>query len=368
MSAAPSVRLPDLWLKLAMAMELLPGGKATARLQNGWFIECIRDESDRAPLFNQWLAGDLPIRVADDLHMLAGVLECLILGHRADDMNHKTVKAYVAETGAKTLVPGLLGTFAHFASCLDRLMQTRSDYPALGGAEHVRQVLGALVRSELVSGLDEHGEVSGTVHVLHGKERSWVGSINAGEKIVRQPSGHPIIPKGDFVQFVLPPAERGQCVFGVELRLDDELVTAPWGDAAAWLAPRLHEQGKAALLFDDPVNDADAAYVDGDGDYGIRIVAVDTGEQDISVNASTKALLPTELTKLTLDAPEAWPTGYAEAMALVTYVERRARRAKSAQAGNARETARAAKFGGHVADLKPEPTRARLYRGQYRVV
>lgn len=367
MSAAPSVRLPDLWLKLAMGMELLPGGKATARLQNGWFVECIRGESGRAPLFNQWLAGDLPIRVADDLHMLAGVLECLILGYKPEDISHVTAKTYLAKTGARMLMQGMLGTFAEFASCLDRLMQTRADYADLGGSGHVRRILGALVRSELVSSLDAHGDIGGTVHVLHGKARSWVGSINAGEKIVRQPSRRPVIPKGDFVQFVLPPAERHQCVFGFELRLDDDLALTPWGDAGAWLAPRLQEAGKAALLFDEPVNDADAAFVDGDGDYGIRIVAVETDGNGVSPDTGADHLLPVDLTKLILDTPEAWPTGYAEAMALATFVKRRARRAKSAQASNTREAERADNFDGHIANLKAAPSRLRLYRGEYSV-
>ena len=141
----------------------------------------------------------------------------------------------------------------------------------------MQQLLGEVVRSELLGALDEHTEPRGTVQILHGKTRDWVGSIAAGEKIIRQPINEKQeeIAKGDFVQFVVPPTLGSRFVFGFELRLDDDLVSSPWEDVGSWLGTRHQLSGKATLLFDDPVNEKDAPFADVEGAFAARLVSID---------------------------------------------------------------------------------------------
>jgi hypothetical protein len=370
MIATLTVRLPDLWLKRSMAMKLLPRGTQGSFVQNGWFIRCVKGMDGRDSLLSQWVAGDATIRVSDDLHLLAGTLELLILNGNPAEINHDKVKEYLAKCHAPLLKEGLLGTFGEFATSLDRLLQKRSDYRENGGAGYVQKVLGAVVRNELLGLLDKHTEPGGSVQILHGKTREWVGSIAAGEKIIRQPiNGKQVtIEKGEFVQFVVPPTLGSRFVFGFELRLDDDLVSSPWADVGSWLGTRLQLAGKATLLLEDPVNDKDAAFADVEGAFGARLVSVDA--QFLSdFSGICDDLDPSVKTKGLVDGcPENWPNGYAKTVALATYVKRATDRAKRARNRNELEAQRAAASALYDAAPVTEPSIPLLYQGSYLVV
>ncbi len=115
MTATLTVRLPDLWLKRAMAMRLLPLGTQGSFVQNGWFVRCVKGIDGRDALFSQWLAGDTAIRVADDLQFLAGTLELLLLKGNPSEIDHDTIKNYLAKGQGQILKEGLVGTFGEFA-------------------------------------------------------------------------------------------------------------------------------------------------------------------------------------------------------------------------------------------------------------
>lgn len=370
MRAAHSVRLPDLWLKRAMAMEMLPPGTDTSRVQNAWFVRCVKGVDGRAPLFNQWLAGDAAIRVADDLHLLAATLELLILNGNPSEISTHSAKQYLIENPIPILMAGLLGTFGEFAESLDRLLQRRKDYHEICASAHIQSKLSAVVRRELLGTLDEHTQPAGTIQILHGKDRDWVGSIAAGEKIIRRSAKCKTerIAKGDFVQFVVAPTLGARFVFGFELRLDDNLVSARWEDVGSWLGTRLQLSGKATMLFDDPVSDEDAAFADVEGEFAVRLVSVDTELltdfsricDDLDPEAKTRGLID--------GCPETWPTGYAKAVALVTYVKRATDRAKRARNKNELEAKRSAASISYDAALVAEPAIPFLYQGNYVVI
>lgn len=370
MSAALTVRLPDLWLKRAMAMKVLPVVEGAERVQNAWFIQCVRGADGRDALFSQWLAGDTAIRVADDLHLLAATLELLILNGNPSEITHTSAKEYLTRNQTPILKAGLLGTFGEFAVTLDQLLQGRADYHDLGGADYVQQLLSEVVRSELLGGLDAHTEQGGAIQILHGQARDWVGSIAAGEKIIRQPKNdqQEEIAKGDFVQFVVPPTIGSRFIFGFELRMDDGLVSHPWEDSGSWLGTRLQVSGKATLLFDDPVQDKDAPFADVEGTFAARLVSVDAGLlsdfagicDHFEPNVKTKGLID--------GCPTSWPDGYAKSIALVTYVKRAADRAKRVRNKNELEAKRSAAFILHDVDQVTEPSIPLLYRGNYLVV
>ncbi len=369
MSAALTVRLPDLWLKRAMALKLLPVVENAAKVQNAWFVRCIRDADGREALFSQWLSGDTTMRVADDVQLLAATLELLILNGNPADIDHESAKAHL-NAGGGHLKSGLLGTFGEFAGSLDHLLQARADYQELGGAEYVRHSLTEAVRTELLGSLEANTEKAGSIQILHGNSRDWVGSIAAGEKIIRQPKNDKLekIAKGDFVQFVVPPTIGSRFMFGFELRMDDGLVSHPWEDAGSWLGTRLQVSGKATLLFDDPVQDKDAPFADVEGTFAARLVSVDAGLlsdfagicDHFEPNVKTKGLVD--------GCPTSWPDGYAKSIALVTYVKRAADRAKRARNKNELEAKRSATFIGQSAVRVPEPSIPLLHQGSYLVV
>lgn len=365
-----SVRLPDLWLKRAMTMKLLPFGVEGARIQNRWFAQCVRGDTAKDALFNQWLAGDTKIGTGDDLHLLAGTLERLILEGNPGEISHATVKKYLATGRPPILLPGLLGTFSEFSAALNLLLERRSDYHELGGEKHIHSVLAHTVRHELIDALDEHTEPAGMVQILHGKTRDWVGSIGAGEKIIRQRSAvkNETIEKGEFVQLVIPPTIQSRLAFGFEVRMDDGLITDPWEDSGSWLGDKLQLAGKATLLFNDPVDDADAPLVDVEGTFCTRIISVDA-EQSANFLGICEAVSTDKTAKGIMDGcPDNWPAGYAKTIALVTYVKRAAYRVKRVHNRNAEEVRLAAEFPKHISKFEEEPMMPRLYKGNYVVV
>ena len=367
---ALTVRLPDLWLKRAMAMQMLPTGVKDARIQNRWFAQCVRGDTAKEPLFNQWLAGDTKIGTGNDLHLLAGTLERLILEGNPDEINHATVKEYLAASRPQILLPGLLGTFGEFAAKLNLLLKNRSDYDELGGEKHIHTVLADTVRHELIDTLDEHTEPAGMVQILHGKTRDWVGSIGAGEKIIRQRSAvkTETIDKGEFVQLVIPPTIQSRFAFGFELRIDDGLISESWENSGSWLGDKLQLAGKATLLFDDPVDDAHAPIVDVEGTFCTRIISVDAKQSSNFLGLCDPASKDKTAKGIMDGCPNNWPAGYAKTIALVTYVKRAAYRVKRAHNRNAEEIRRAKEFPAHLAKFEDEPMIPLLYKGSYVVV
>lgn len=73
-----SVRLPDLWLKIEMALAVLPPETPANVIKNATLVQCVRGGDGRASTFNQWMVGDNSLRIADDVHFLAATLECLV--------------------------------------------------------------------------------------------------------------------------------------------------------------------------------------------------------------------------------------------------------------------------------------------------
>lgn len=365
-----SVRLPDLWLKRSMAMKLLPSGVEGSRIQNRWFAQCVRGDTAKDALFNQWLAGDIKIGIGDDLPLLAVTLERLILEDNPGEIDHATVKEYLAAGRLPILLPGLRGTFGEFAEGLNLLLKNRSDYHELGGENYIRTVLADTVRHELIDALDEHTEPAGMVQILHGKTRDWVGSIGAGEKIIRQPSAikTETIDKGNFVQLVIPPAIQSRFAFGFELRIDDRLISDPWENSGSWLGDKLQLAGKATLLFDDPVDDAHAPIVDVEGTFCTRIISVDAEQSGSFLGICDAASMDKTAKGLVDGCPNNWPAGYAKTIALATYVKRAAYRVKRAHNRNAEEIRRAKEFPAHLAKFEDEPMIPLLYKGSYVVV
>lgn len=314
-------------------------------VQNGAFARCVRGDTGRAATFNQWMAGDNALRIADDVHYLAATLECLVtqgIKHKPDrktyDWDHGTIKNYVAIClGGIRLERSLLGTFGEFGASLLDIVSKRADYESLGGRKYFRETLDAVVRKALVETLPACADQLGEVEVLHGKARHWL------ERLARHPPREKsAVPEGHFIQFVVPRYFSDQLILGFELLTDVDLASAAWKDTAGWFSPRVQHAGKSAFVLDEPLDDAEAYRAEVPGDCLVQVVGID---------APGDAALPHDLSRLTINRPADWPKGYAETMALITYAKRRALNVVKAENKN-----------------EPVSARLRLYRNSYKVV
>lgn len=351
-----------------MALALLPGGADANRVRNDWFANCVRPHTVSSSMWSQWLAGDSPIRLADDLPHLAATLELLLIHGTPGAITYAEVAKHVMEKRTPILASGLIGTFVDFAEAIELLAGTDTHYSFVRNTQDTRRILAGVVRAEILDTLDGATEPASEIAVLHGKSRDWVGSITAGEKIVRQHRLANVnrIANDDFVQFVVPPPDADQWVLGIQLCLDDCLVSKGWDDVGSWFEMRRQPAGKALMMFDEPANDADAARADGAGTFSVRLLGLSA--EHMPTEPSHGALLPPSLIKLVKGHPEHWPAGYAEAMALPTFASRANKLKTGVRNRNAREIKWAEKAGDRAPSLNDEPLKPKLYSCLYHVV
>lgn len=360
--AVDYVHMPDLWLKRALAFSLLDEGETTFRLSGKTLIECVR--AGRGTVFdlNHMIAGDAPVGVKTDLYFLAATFEYLLLHGPEGPLNHKTVAAFVADRPEGLgLWPGpILGTYSQFAVALLALMKGRSDWSP-ERENHYRASMGRVLRQKLRDDMEKKTDPATRLHVLWGASRNWALSPSGLERIIRQPEHEtPVISVGDFMQIVVPTAPSHQWVFGFEIRTDDLSVTEPWERTGGWFAPRVQRMGDTTALLPEFEDDERNCTAEEPGTFWIQLAGV-----DVPPGINEPPSLPPELAKLVSNAPADWPFGYAEAMATVTYVARLHDRRKKASNRKAREEVWLEPKAGHEVTV---PSRARLYRQEYRVV
>lgn len=354
------VRMPDLWLKRALAFALLDEGQQTFRLKGEVLAECVRGPTGTVFSLNKMIAGDTMVGVATDLYYLAATFEYLLVKGPEAKFDHASIAAFAAER-TLTLHPNpILGTFSDFANGLLALMRKQSGWSS-DKEERARSSLTRVLRQALKDALDDQTHPGEALHILWGKQRNWALSPDGLERIVRQPANEiPEIPANDFIQIVAPSAPSAQWLFGFELRADDGAVTDPWETVGSWFAPRNQPADTAiALLPEFEQEDRNATAV-GLGRFWIQLIGVEA-----RAGVNTPPGLPPELAKLTAKRPVDWPTGYAEAIASVTYVSRLHDARRTAEGRQERQRLYLEPMAG---DEAPLPTTARLYRAEYLVL
>ncbi|HEY4942290.1 MAG TPA: hypothetical protein VII56_12755 [Rhizomicrobium sp.] len=342
---ASQMRIPDLWLKRALALSILPEGSRIDWITNQALGECISGSTATAFKFNKQIAGDNHIRTADELFYLGATLEYLALNGPSEDfrrLGRESVSRYIEARARKLeLWPdALAGTFSDFANALVSFVRQRADFGDKGEA-YFRKLMAKRLHQELAEALPEDRALP--IKIVPGR------GLPGEDRIAREPSREqmPFRPK-DTIQFLIPPAEKDQQLMGFELRTDDSVVSKPWPEAGNWHGPKHQMAGKAGHLLD---HDADVASET--GTFWVQAVGVDAGA------LANKDQLPEPMRKLIKDAPADWPPGYAKTMALVTYVRRAAESAVEAKS-------KAARLGEAIPADADAPLR--LYRGSYAVV
>ncbi|MDO9223604.1 MAG: hypothetical protein Q7U20_07820 [Caulobacter sp.] len=351
---AEQMRVPDLWLKRELALALVPPGKSVVRITNEILAQCVRGPNTGGYTLNKIITGDEAVRRADDLYRLAATLEFLVTNGAPEGFCHTHIDAFTGRDGEKELAlwpNAILGTFGDFARALLQLVNDRPDFHALGGEAHFIGVLSQAVRQNLYERLSKAAELAGSIAVLSGRN----------ERLIRQPSSEdPKVKVGDNIQLIIPSSPSPQVVFGFELRADDRMVLDPWKMVGSWFAPRFQAAGEALALLPVP-DQRKHPYADGLGPYWIQVVGVEVAAS----RANAEPELPSSMSKLTKDRPTDWPNGYAEAMALVTFVDRESRKRRNATSTRLRLErnyhAEAA------AEMSPIPPGIRLYRARYEV-
>lgn len=354
-----TVQLPDLWVKLdmALALAIVPPDASAAILQNSSFIRHVRGDMGSTSTFNKWLVGDAALRLADDVPLLAAMLERMIGKGLDQSVDHASIK----EEGRRSdlaLKEPLTGTICDFAAALMKVTADRKR------TEHARQTLDGIMRKALFQDLADHSDPGGKITILHGATREWARSGSVSERLARKGDSQEI-PKGDFIQYVVPPGPVDQLVFGFEMLIVPSLVGASWPDISGWFPPRVRSAGKALLLLDEPLNDDDAYRAEGHGESVIQIVGVDLDHLSTTGKpAPTRASPPHDLYRLIGNRPQ-WPEGYAETMAMLTYVKRLALLRTKAMNRNDLNAARGES---PLQEAICLPPLAGLYQGRYRVV
>jgi len=350
-----SVQLPDLWVKMDMALALatVPQKASAALLQNSNFIRYVRGDTGSTSTFNKWLVGDAALRLADDVPLLAAMLERMVGEGLDQSVDHAKIKKH-ARRSQLALKEPLLGTMSDFAAALMKMVAGRK------GAEHAEQTLDGIMRKALFQDLADHGDPCGKITILHGATRDWARPGSGSERIARKAKSQEI-PKGDFIQYVVPPGPVDQLVFGFEMLTGPSLVGARWSNIGGWFSPRARRAGKALMLLDEPLNDDDAYRAEGHGESVIQIVGVDLDHLSTTGKPEpTRASPPHDLHRLIGNRPP-WPEGYAETMAMLTYVNRLALLRTKAMNRNDLNAERSQ-------DTISVPPLACLYQGRYRVV
>jgi len=354
---ADQVRMPDLWLKRALALALLPDGKQPSWLTGKTLMECLRGGGSEQTL-NHLIAGDYLTTVNSDLYYFAATMEYLVLHGASERFGRKDIERFASERGEQLALwrDPVLGTYSDFANALCRIGSANSH------TQLKRQkAMAAALRQNLQDALDNATDAAGALRLLWGKTRNWALTADGLERIIRQPMNDtPEIPVGDFVQIVVPPAATAQWVFGFELRTDDDALSKPWQEVGGWFAPRYQSSGCGIALLQEYVDDVDNPVATEPGEFRICIIGVEAPE-----GANVPPALPNEMRALLRNPPEGRPNGYAEAIATVTYANRRDRERKKKEGKKVRNDAY----------LEPTPaaqvsvpSRAKLYSTIYRVI
>lgn len=356
------VQLPDLWVKMdmALALAILPLGTSAAILQTSNFVRCIRGDTGSSSTFNKWLVGDAGLRLADDVPLLAAMLERMIGKGLNRSVDHAMIKKDAQRSHVGLKEP-LSGTVCDFAAALIKMVADRKD------AKQATQTLDCIMRKALFQNLTDHSDPSGKITILHGATREWWRAGSDSERVARKANSQEI-PKGDFIQYVVPPSPVDQLVFGFEMLTEPSLVGASWSDIGGWFPPQVQRAGKALLLLDEPLNDDDAYRAEGQGESAIQVVGVDLDRLSTTGKpAPTKARPPHDLYRLIGNRPQ-WPEGYAETMAMLTYVKRVAMLRTKTMNRNDLDATRSRKSCASPPQPISVPPLARLYQGRYRVV
>jgi hypothetical protein len=359
-------RLPDLWLKRELVLALLPPGTPANRLDNGVMARCIRGLSGVPSMLNKMLAGDDPVREADDLVYWTALFEHLVMKGVGNGLDQGSLDAYIEARQGGLALRGeaVLGTFGDFALALLNLVRERADYATAGGDAYFARALERTIRACLHDVLDPVTDAHGAIGVLHGKTRDWALAPGR-ERIIRQPAFDELnIPQGDHVQLIIPPADEDQDVFGFELAVGEAAFRAPWTDAGSWLTPQRQARGKALFLLPEFGDDALNPRAEVPGRFWIQVVGVPV------TNPNGIADVPPAVRKLIGGCPIDWPPGYAEAMASVSHIRRLSRAGKKATSLHHRTRRQIQLYNGDLTEtdaFRPLAP-ARLYRTSYRVI
>ena len=333
------MRLPDLWLKRAMTLSVVPDGCDVAWISTGALARCTFAEDAQAPQFSHAIAGDCCLNVADEVYFLAAAFEYLVL--KGPDAGFKQragraeLSGFIAKRGGSPALfrEPILGTMAEFAKGLTTILRERADFDAKGGEAYFIRVMAERVAQEILIALPPRDA-----------QPLVIGS--PAERIVRQPSDPRPFEAREPIQFIVPPHRSRQKLFGFEMRLDDRVVVDPWEMVGGWFEPRIQPAGKPCFLLDTGSFAADSA-----GEFLVSIFGVDER------NGGSGGL-PAELKSLIADAPPRWPRGYKEAIASVTFMERQQK--KHVRAENAERR--------HGIGKASSVTPPRLYQARYSVV
>lgn len=333
------MRLPDLWLKRAMTLSVVPDGCDVAWISTGALARCAFGRDAQAPQFSHAIAGDCCLNVADEVYFLAAAFEYLVL--RGPDAGFKQhagrdeLSGFIAERGGAPALfrEPILGTIGEFARGLVAVLRNRADFDVKGGEAYFFRVMAERVGQEILAALPSRGAQPLVI-------------APPAERVVKQPSDPRPFDAREPIQFTIPPHRSRQKLFGFEMRLDDGVVIDPWETVGGWFEPRIQPVGKPCLLLEAGSFAADTA-----GEFLVSIFGVDekTGGQ---------GGLPAELEALITDTPPRWPRGYKEVMASVTFMERQQKKHVRATNAERRHTAR-----------KASPaTPPRLYQARYSVI
>ncbi len=359
---AESVRLPDLWLKRDLMMALLPPGADTDRASGKLIAQCMRGETATSVAFTRVMRGDTFAGLSSDLYYLAATFEYLLREGAEGLQGRSTIETFIARRpndGATLTAKSFLGTYSDFARAALQVARRRVGWSAQQEASATALMDGALqkaIHEDMTKASDHAGEL----RMLHGSKRNWALSSDALQRLIRQPEQQiPTLTENDFVQIVVPPAPNDQWVFGFELATDAGAATTPWERSGSWFAPRLQRRGEALALLTEYERDEDNPRAAEPGCFRLNLVALPAPD-----GANEPPALPRELVKLLKNTPD-WPVGYAEAMACVIYTSRLSEAHLESLNGRERDERCLEPLRNDVARA---PSRARLYRADYRVL
>lgn len=350
-----------------MTKALLASGSKASFFSNIILGQCIRP-TGHATMFNHMIAGDTALGVVDDVYHVAALLERMVRSGDATVWSHAEIEVYAKRKDVLALERSVLGTFADFSQTLATLVGERTDAKTADERRPIEGLLTDVICRSLIDDLSAVTDVGANIRVLHGGTRDWFATGAASERLAKRqvPVRKSLdVREGDFIQFVVPPGDRDQVVFGSEIRTDIGVVRDPWDQVGGWLAPRVQKAGRALAILDEPANDGDAFRAEIPGEFAVQVICIPiAGEHE----HGDPAALPPEMTKLINPVPD-WPEGYAESVALVTYARRLAKQHKESIARHARELARATAIElTAVSDAPVFPARARLHTTRYNVV
>jgi hypothetical protein len=366
---AEKIQIPDLWLKMEMAFALAPPGTPTDQVQNSVLVRCVRGDSGSASTFNKWLAGDDAISMSGDGYYMSALLECLICTGGTRSWNHATIKEYAERNSGLALAHSLAGTVADFGTALLSALATRADFRERGGHAHFERVLSGIISNALLQRLVGCTEPAGKILVLNGPSRDWIQRQRGNERLAKKGKPREVL-RGDFIQYIVPPYSTDQLVFGYEVQTELNPLHEKWGDIVGWFSPQIQRAGQALLLLDEPVHDDEAYKAEGTGECQLMIVGVDLNQlSTTSKSIEEDVTRPHDFYRLMKKRPPEWPEGYAEVMAMITYVQRLAGKRTRAINANMLEATRAYRRSDAAApELQAVPPTVRLYQGSYCVV